>query len=437
MKKIQNVIIMGAAGRDFHNFNIFFRNNPAYRVVAFTAEQIPGIAERRYPKKLAGKRYPKGIPIYPEERLPELVKKYKVDLVNLAYSDLPYSEVMQKASLVNACGADFILLGPKNTMLKSKKPVIAVTAVRTGCGKSQTTRYICGLLKVAGKRVVVVRHPMAYGILGKEVVERYENWGDLEKYATTIEEREEYEPLISLGVIVYAGVDYEKVLRKAEKEADIIIWDGGNNDFPFFKPDFQITLADPLRAGHEKEYYPGGINVRLADVIIINKEKSAKKEDIELVEKNVKELNPKAKIIHAASEIVAKEIKRIEGKRVIVVEDGPTLTHGGMKFGAGTIAAKKAKARVVSPRRYAVGSIKEIYKKYKLGKVLPAMGYSKKQIKELKETINKTPCDFVISGTPIDLRKILKIRKPIIKITYKLREMSEPGLKELLKDFYS
>lgn len=434
---VQKVIIMGAAGRDFHNFNTFFRDNKDYRVIAFTATQIPYITKRNYPPRLAGKFYPKGIPIFAEKKLPELIKKHRVDLVNLAYSDLSYSELMHKASQVNSCGADFILLGPEHTMLKSKKPVIAVTAVRTGCGKSQTTRHICGIFKAMGKKVVVIRHPMAYGPLAKEIVERYETYDDIVKFATTIEEKEEYEPFVEMGVIVYGGVDYSEILKQAEKEADIIIWDGGNNDFPFFKPDYHITLADPLRPGHEKAYYPGEINVRMADAVIINKISSAKKEDIELVKKNIRELNPKAVIIEANSEIIVKKPELVEGKKVIVIEDGPTLTHGGMKYGAGIVAAKKFKAEIIDPRKYAVGSIKEIYKKYpRIGKLLPAMGYSKEQIKELEATINKTPCDAVISATPIRLERFLKIKKPVVKVSYILREITEPGLEKVLEKFY-
>lgn len=432
----KRVVILGAAGRDFHDFNMVYRDNPKYEVVAFTATQIPGIASRVYPKELAGKLYPKGIPIYAEEDLPEIVKKFKVDKVILAYSDLPYFHVMHKASQVLALGADFGFLGPKATMLKSRKSVISVCAVRTGCGKSQTTRMLCYILKKAKRKVVVVRHPMAYGNLVKEIVQRFEKYDDLEKQKCTIEEREEYEPLIDIGVVVYAGVDYKKILHQAEKEADIIIWDGGNNDFPFFKPNLHIVLTDPLRAGHEISYYPGEINLRMADVVIINKQKSASKENIELVRKNVKKYNPKALIIDANSEIKVSNPELVKNKRVLVVEDGPTLTHGEMPYGAGTIAAHQLKAKIVDPREFAIGSIKAIFEKYPhLDSVLPAMGYSAHQIKELERTINSAKCDAVISGTPIDLRRILKVDKPIVRISYELKELGWPNLEYVLKKF--
>lgn len=437
VQKIIIIIIMGAAGRDFHNFNMYLRNRKDRKVVAFTAAQIHGISGRKYPPVLAGKLYPKGIPIYPEEDLEKLIKKFDVDRVLLCYSDLSFTEVMSKGSKILAAGADFELLGPKHTMLKSRKPVIAVTAVRTGCGKSPTTRYICDILKKHGKKIVVIRHPMPYGILEKEICERFETYADLDKYKTTIEEREEYEPLIGRGVVVYAGVDYEIILRRAEKEADVIIWDGGNNDFPFIKPDLQITIADPLRPGQEKSYYPGMVNVIMSDIVIINKEKSAGKRDIDMVRKNILELNPKVKIIDADSEIIIRNPKLVEGKRVVVVEDGPTLTHGGMSFGAGTIAAENNRSIIIDPRPYAVGAIKEDLEAWPhLGKVLPAMGYSTKEIKDLEQTLNRIPCDSVIAATPIDLRRILKVNKPIVRIGYELREISKPGLESLLKKFY-
>jgi len=432
----RKVILAGAAGRDFHNFNVFFRNNPNYEVVAFTAEQIPNISKRKYPRELAGKGYPKGIKIYPEKDLPKLIKKFKVDEVVLAYSDLNYIDVMHKSAVANAAGADFKLMGPKSTMLKSKKKVIAVCAVRTGCGKSQTTREICNILDRLEKPYVVVRHPMPYGDLKKQEVQRFATFRDLEKHNVTIEEREEYEPHIAEGHVVYAGVDYGKILEKTEKEADIILWDGGNNDFPFYKPDLHIVLTDPHRPGHEKIYYPGEANLRMADVVLVNKADSASKDDIEIVEKNAKELNPKAKIIEAESEIVVEQPMVIRNKKVLIVEDGPTLTHGQMSFGAGYIAARKMKCDIIDPRKHAVGSIKEIYKKYPhLGKILPAMGYNKKQRKELEKTINKAKCDVVVIGTPIDLRKIMKMNKPAVRIRYKLKERGKPKLEKIVKKY--
>lgn len=418
---MKNVIIMGAAGRDFHNFNVFFRENPNYRVVAFTAAQIPGIASRRYPPELAGRFYPKGIPISPEEKLPELVRKYLVDEVVLSYSDLPHTEVMHKASLVLSKGADFVLLGPRSTMLRSKKPVIAVTAVRTGCGKSETTRRVCGIIRRHGLRPVVVRHPMPYGDLLKQAVQRFASYRDLDMQECTIEEREEYEPLIEKGIVVYAGVDYAKILEAAEKEADVIVWDGGNNDFPFFAPDLHIVLTDPLRPGHEISYHPGETNLRMADIVIINKERSAKKSDIEKVRKNIRRCNPKAKIVDADSAITASRPELIKGKRVLVIEDGPTLTHGGMPFGAGTIAAKRYGGKIVDARKYAVD--KSVFKEYPhLKKILPAMGYSPEQLAGLEGTIKRAKCDAVVSGTPIDLRRILRVNKPIVRIRYELKE---------------
>jgi len=432
----RKVIIMGAAGRDFHNFNVYFRNNPNYDVVAFTAAQIPNISGRKYPKELAGKRYPKGIKIYPESDLPKLIKKFKVDEVILAYSDLPYMHVMHKCALVNSCGADFTMMGPTNTMLKSKKKVISVCAVRTGCGKSETTRAVCKILDKLHKKYVVVRHPMPYGDLKKQIIQRFATFKDLDKYNCTIEEREEYEPHIVQGHVVYAGVDYEKILRQAEKEADVIIWDGGNNDLPFYKPDLHIVLTDPHRPGHEITYYPGEANLRMADLVIINKSKTAKKQDIETVKYNIRKVNQKAKIIYTASEIVVEYPEMIQNKKVLVVEDGPTLTHGQMSYGAGYIAAKKSKCNIIDPRKYAVGSIKKVFERFpNLGKVLPAMGYSKKQIKELQKTINKAKCDIVIIGTPIDLRKIIKMNKPAVRIRYKLKEIGTPELEKIIKKF--
>jgi predicted GTPase len=434
--KPRKVLIMGAAGRDFHNHNTFFRNNPLYRVVAFTASQIPDISGRRYPRELAGRLYPRGIPIYPEEKLPGLIKKHRIDMVVLAYSDLPHAEVMHKASLVNSLGPDFVLMGTKDTMLKSRKPVVAVTAVRTGCGKSQTTRKIAMVLRTLGKGVAVVRHPMPYGDLRKQACQRYEHYEDLDKHRCTIEEREEYEPLIEESALVYSGVDYERILREAEKEADIILWDGGNNDTPFFKPDLHIVIVDPHRIHHEISYYPGETNFRMADVIIINKEKTALPGSVIILREHIRRYNPRATVVDADSVITVNDPSLIEGKRVLVVEDGPTLTHGEMAYGAGTLAAQEFSAKIVDPRPYAVGSVKQTFKKYPhLGDVLPAMGYSSRQIRELERTINRVKCDAVISGTPIDLRRIIKVNKPIVRIQYNLEETSRPDLKDILKNF--
>lgn len=436
-KKI-NVIIMGAAGRDFHNFNVYFRNNPAYRVVAFTATQIPDIAGRKYPAALAGKNYPKGIPIYPEEDLPELIKKFDVDCVVFAYSDVPYTYVMAKSAVVNAAGADFMLLGPKHTELVSKKPVIAVCAVRTGCGKSQVSRKIFELLQKKGLTVAAIRHPMPYDEnLTTQVCQRFASYADLDKYNCTIEEREEYEPYIDMNGIVYAGVDYGKILRTAEKEADVIIWDGGNNDFSFIKPDLLITIADPHRPGDELSYYPGEMNVRSAQVVIINKVNTARKEDIDTVRLNVKSINPTVEILEGISAIQVDDKKMITGKRVLVVEDGPTVTHGGMKYGAGTVAAKEYGAKtIIDPRPYAVGSIVDTFNKYThLVNILPAMGYGKKQMRELEQTINNADCEVVISGTPIDLTRILKTKKPVVRIRYGVGSKTAGQLETILEKF--
>jgi predicted GTPase len=432
------VLIMGAAGRDFHNFNVYFRNNENYEVVAFTAAQIPGIAGRIYPKELAGSSYGNGIPIYPEEELTGLIKKHSIDQVILAYSDLSHETVMQKASLVLAAGADFRLMGTESTMLRSIKPVISVCAVRTGSGKSPTSQKLVDILKERGYRVVVVRHPMPYGDLIKQECQRFASMEDCVRNECTIEEREEYEPYICCGGVVYSGVDFKKILGAAEKEADIIIWDGGNNDIPFYKPDLHIVIADPHRAGHELTYYPGEVNVRLADVVIVNKVDSARKEDVELVIKNVRSINKKATIIKANSAITADRPDLIKGKRVLVVEDGPTLTHGGMSFGAGVIAAKKYGAKeVIDPRPHAVGSILKVYKDFPhLGAVLPAMGYSEAQMKELEMTINAVDCDAVIAGTPIDLGGLLLLNKPVVRVKYRIEEIDiklENMLDEWLK----
>ena len=424
---------MGAAGRDFHNFNVYFRNNKEYEVVAFTAEQIPNISERRYPPELSGNLYPNGIPIYREEELPRLIEKYGVDEVVFSYTDVSYQYVMNRCSLANFFGADFKLLSPKHTMLKAKKPVIAVCAVRTGCGKSQFSRKIFEILSKK-LRVVAVRHPMPYGNLAKQKCQRFASYEDLDKHECTIEEREEYEPYIDMGGIVYAGVDYEEILMHVEKEADLIIWDGGNNDYPFYEPNLHIVVADPHRAGHEIAYYAGELNIRMANVVIINKVDTAKKENIRKIEENVKKLNPDAKIIKATSPI--KIEGNIEGKKVLVIEDGPTLTHGEMEYGAGTIAAIKNNAEIIDAKKYAVGSIKEAFKKYPhLDKVLPAMGYGKKQIKELEKTINSADCDLVLAATPIDLRKVIKVNKPIVRVRYGVGKEAEKEINKLLNEF--
>lgn len=430
----RKTIILGAAGRDFQNFNVFFRNNPSYEVVCFTAAQITGIAGRKYPPKLAGKLYRKGIPIIPEEKLAQEIKKKKVKEVVLAYSDLSNEEVMHKAQKVLAAGASFTLLGPKDTMIESKKQVIAVCAVRTGAGKSQTTRYIADILIKHGKRVAAIRHPMPYGNLEKQEVQRFKSYKDLEKHNTTIEEREEYEPLIKKGITVFAGVDYEKILRKAEKEADIVLWDGGNNDFPFYKPDLMFVVADPLRAGHEVSYYPGEACFRMADCIIINKCNSAEKKDIEKVEANAGKANPKAEIVKANSVLFAQGAEKIRGKKVLVIEDGPTLTHGGMKFGAGTVIAKKFCAKMVSPEKYASGSIKEAFRKYShLKNILPALGYNKKELKEMQEILDKMKVDYVVVATPIDLEKVLRIRQQIVRVKYELEEIGKKRIGGIIK----
>lgn len=436
----RRVIIAGAAGRDFHNFNVVFRDNPDYEVVCFTATQIPSIENRKYPPELSGKLYPDGIPIYPEEKLPELIKENDVEMVVLAYSDLSYSYVMERSAIVNAAGADFVLMGPKSTMLKSKKPVIAVTAVRTGCGKSQISRKIFEILSKKGLKVVSIRHPMPYDRdLTTQIMQRFSSYDDLEKYNCTIEEREEYEPYIDMGGVVYAGVDYQKILENAENEADIIIWDGGNNDFPFIKPDLWITVADPHRPGHEVSYYPGEVNFRSAHVIIINKVNTAEKENIEKVKENARKLNPDAKIIEGVSEIVVEKPEKIKGKRVLVIEDGPTATHGGVGYGAGYIAAVENGAKeIIDPRPFAVGSIVETFKKYThLSKVLPAMGYGKEQIKELEETINRCDADIVVSGTPIDLNRIINVNKPIVRVRYGVGKETEKELEHIVEEFLS
>jgi predicted GTPase len=434
---MKKVLILGAAGRDFHNFNTYFRDNPDYRVVAFTATQIPDIAGRKYPAALAGKLYPKGIPIEAESEMENLIAAHKVDDVHLAYSDLPHEYVMHMASRAQAAGANFVLLGPCATMIKSRRPVVSVCAVRTGSGKSQTSRRVATILKEKGRRVAAIRHPMPYGDLVKQKVQRFATYADLDKHECTIEEREEYEPHIDKGIIVYAGVDYGAILRQAEKEADVILWDGGNNDFPFYKSDLEIVVADPHRAGHELTYYPGETNFRRADVIVINKMDTATPQGIETVLANAKKVNPKAKIIRANSPTIVQDGERIRGKRVLVIEDGPTLTHGGMKYGAGIVAAKKyGAAEIIDPRPFAVGSIKKTFEKYNhLDVVLPAMGYGDKQTRELAQTIEAIDCDLVVSATPIDITRVIKVSKPILRVGYELEEVGHPTLKDVLKKF--
>lgn len=433
----KKVIIMGAAGRDFQNFNVYFRDNEDYEVVAFTAEQIPGIGDRMYPPELSGPLYPKGIQIYPEEKLPELIEKFDVEQCILAYSDLPYETVGHKIAWVNQLGPDIRLMGPKNTSIKSKKPVIAICAVRTGCGKSQTSRRVNQILVDMGIKPVNIRHPMPYDPdLTSQIAQRYATLEDLDKYRCTIEEREEYEPMINMGVILYAGVDYGEILEQAEKEADVITWDGGNNDFSFYKPDLLIVITDPHRPGHEISYYPGETNLRMADVVIINKVATADYEDIEEVRENIMDVNPNAIIIDAASPLGVEDMDSIRGKRVLVVEDGPTVTHGDMPYGAGLIAARKAGAIIIDPRPFAVGSIKDTFEKYyHLENVLPAMGYGKKQMDELQQTINKSDAEAIVIGTPIDLKSVIKIDKPSVRVKYDLQEIGKPDLDDVLGEF--
>ncbi|MFQ5714969.1 MAG: cyclic 2,3-diphosphoglycerate synthase [Candidatus Scalinduaceae bacterium] len=432
--KRRKVIIMGAAGRDFHNFNVFFKGNEDYDVIAFTATQIPNITDRRFPSDLAGRLYPNGIPIYSENELTALIKEHNVDEVVFSYSDVSHEYVMHKASEVQAAGASFVIMGAEQTMLKSKVSVVAVCAVRTGCGKSATTRKICQILEELGKKVVVVRHPMPYGDLINQRVQRFETYEDLVTHDCTIEEMEEYEPHIEQGTVVYAGVDYEAILRKAEGEAEIVIWDGGNNDLPFFKPDVHITLVDPHRPGHEVTFYPGESNLILANIVIISKEETADVENINIVKDNIKKTNPKATVIDASLNIMVEDSEIIKDRKVLAVEDGPTVTHGGMAYGAAVIAAQEhGSSTLVDPRPFAVGSIRETFKKYPgIGNLLPAMGYDQKQILELEETINQTDCDTVIIGTPIDLSRRIKINKPVVRAKYELKEISKPGLKEVI-----
>lgn len=432
---MKRVIIVGAAGRDFHNFNLVYRNSPDHQVVAFTAAQIPGIEGRTYPPELAGPNYPTGIPIHAETELPRLVKELKADLAVLSYSDLSYGDVMSKASIAMAAGADFELLGPQNTMLQSKLPVVSVGAVRTGAGKSTVSRRVCAVIRQAGKKVVVIRHPMPYGDLSKEILQRFASLEDLDKYECSIEEREEYEPHIEKGFIVYAGIDYERILREAEKEADVIVWDGGNNDIPFIKPNVHLVVLDPLRPGHELTHYPSEINVRMADAAIINKTDTAEQKNIELVESNAKLLNPAATIIKASSEITLDKPDLVKGKRVLVIEDGPTVTHGDMRYGVGLVAAKRFHAsEIVDPRSSAIGIVKDTFRKYPhLTQVLPTMGYGNKQVRDLEATISRVDCDSIIIGTPADIRRIIKFPKPTVRVSYELREMTKPDIHDVLK----
>jgi predicted GTPase len=434
---MRTIVIMGAAGRDFHDFNVVFRDDPESRVVAFTAAQIPGIEERVYPSSLAGPRYPRGIPIRPEAELADIIREASVDDVILAYSDLSHEDVMHKASRVLAAGANFRLLGPRATMLRSSRPVIAVGAVRTGCGKSQTSRAIAKILLDAGLRVAFVRHPMPYGDLETMRVQRFATLADIDAACPTLEEREEYEEPVRLGLVVFAGVDYAAILAQAEREADVIVWDGGNNDFPFFKPDLFIVVTDPLRAGHELAYYPGEICLRMADVVVVNKIDTAWPEAVKRVLANIAEVNPKATLIRAESPVMLDSGPDLKGKRVLAVEDGPTVTHGGMTFGAAIVAARNAgAASIVDPRPFAVGSIADTFARYpNLGAVLPAMGYSQTQLADLAATIDRTPCDVVVTGTPIDLGHLISTRQPIRHARYDLREMGQPTLRDVVKPF--
>ncbi|MHA1199190.1 MAG: cyclic 2,3-diphosphoglycerate synthase [Candidatus Heimdallarchaeaceae archaeon] len=434
--KRRKILIMGAAGRDFHNFNTYYRKNESFEVVAFTATQIPDIVDRKYPSELSGDLYPEGIPIYDESELVDLIKKFDVDEVVFSYSDVTHEYVMHKASLVNATGAAFSLLGTKGTMIKSTKPLISVCAVRTGSGKSQTSRKIVQLLHDSGKKIVAIRHPMPYGDLAKQAVQRFADYSDLDKHETTIEEREEYEPYIDKGLVIYSGVDYEAILREAEKEADVILWDGGNNDFSFYEPDLSIVVADPHRVGHELTYHPGETNLILADVVIVNKITTTSYDNVMQLEENIRNTNPEAIIIEAASPIFVDKPELVKGKRVLVIEDGPTLTHGEMKYGAGVVAARRYGAKeLVDPRPYLVGSMKETFDKYPdIGTLLPAMGYFEQQLKDMEETIRNTDCDVIVSATPIDITRLIKIEKPIVRVKYELEEVGFPKLKDILEE---
>ena len=434
----RNVLIMGAAGRDFHDFNTVFRDSERHNVVAFTATQIPNIEGRRYPPGLAGRLYPKGIPIFPESQLAELIERLKVDEVVFAYSDVSFGYVMERASTVLAAGADFRLLGPRETMLRAVVPVVAVVAVRTGCGKSQTARKICRLLREQGLRVVAIRHPMPYGDLARQRVQRFATLDDLRQAECTIEEIEEYEPHIVSGTVVFAGADYAAILRAAEQEADVIVWDGGNNDTPFYRPDLTITVTDPHRPGDELSYYPGATNLQMADVVVINKIDSARPEDVRAVHENIRRVNGKATIVEAASPPHVESPALIRGKRVLVIEDGPTVTHGGMPYGAGTIAAwEYGAAEIVDPRPHAVGSIADTFRTYpQIGALLPAMGYGAAQVRDLEATIRQVDCDAVIIGTPIDLRRVVTIDQPTVRVIYDLQERTHPNLSAILADMF-
>ena len=437
MDNSKNILILGAAGRDFHNFNVVFRNQQQFRVVGFTATQIPGIASRRYPSALAGPAYPDGIPIFPENKLEELIRQLRVDAVVFSYSDISHLNLMHLASRAVAAGADFWLLGTEHTQLKSVVPIVSVCAVRTGCGKSPVARLVASELMRNGLRPVVVRHPMPYGQLEAEAVQRFATMDDLDAQQCTIEEREEYEPHLFEGTVVYAGVDYERILRQAEKEADVILWDGGNNDTPFYESDLEIVVADPLRAGHELSYFPGEVNLRRADVVVINKVNTASPLNVQKVRENIRNNNPHAVIIEAASQVVVSAPELIKGSRVLVVEDGPTLTHGEMPYGAGVVAAREfGAAELVDPRPYAVGSIQSSFEQFRqLTNLLPAMGYSAMQRHELEETINRVPCDFVLVATPVDLARVIKLNKPYLRVTYEVQELTRPGLAERLAQF--
>ncbi|MEW6308431.1 MAG: cyclic 2,3-diphosphoglycerate synthase [Bacillota bacterium] len=430
------VLIMGAAGRDFHNFNVCFRGNRDYDVIAFTAAQIPDIEARRYPTGLAGPEYPEGIPIYPEQELTRLIQDQRIDLVVFAYSDVTHATVMHKASQALAAGADFSLMGPGSTMLAAGRPVISVCAVRTGVGKSQTTRRICGILEAMDRKVVVVRHPMPYGDLVRQAVQRFVDRSDLDKHDCTIEEREEYEPHLDRGYTVFAGVDYGQILRRAEREADVIVWDGGNNDFPFFRPDLHIVLVDPHRPGHELLYHPGETNLRMADVVVINKVDTASPEGLQQVRESVRRTNPAAAVVEAASPITVEGWEAIRGKRVLVIEDGPTLTHGEMTYGAGVIAARKfGAAELVDPRAYAKGTIADTFAAYPgIGTLLPAMGYGRKQMDDLERTVAATPCDLVLAATPIDLTRVITLAKPVLRVRYELEEIGQPDLASVIRE---
>jgi len=431
---LKTVVIMGAAGRDFHNFNTYFRDNNDYNVVAFTATQIPEISGRKYPAELAGDLYPEGIPIKHEEELPALIDEYDVDEVVFSYSDVPHQYVMERASLVNASGADFKLLSPAHTTLESSKPLISITAVRTGSGKSQTTRKITDILRDRGKVVAVIRHPMPYGDLAAQKVQRFENYSDMDKHDCTIEEREEYEPHIDRGNIVYAGVDYGEILRQAEQEADVIVWDGGNNDFSFYKADYNLVLADPLRAGDEKTYYPGNVSIRMADAVIINKVETATPEQVNKVRENVVKFNPTARIVEATSPIAVENPQVIKDRHVLVIEDGPTLTHGGMDLGAGTLAARKYGAEhLIDPKPHAAGSLIDTFNQYPhIPELLPAMGYGSKQVQDLEKTIRNCSPESVVIGTPIDLRRLIDFEVPTTRVKYELQELGTPNLEDLL-----